>query len=152
MKSEKGITLISVTIYVIVMTLLVAIISIITNYFYKNINLNSTQEDINNQYTKFISYFSEEVNKENNKILEINTEYSDSGNKISYIIFASGNQYTFIQENKSIYIGKVKIASYVKDCDFIQLSDTSVEINITFENGEQEINRTNTFNLKNSNF
>lgn len=152
MKSEKGITLISVTIYVIVMTLLVAIISIITNYFYQNINLNSTQEDINNQYTKFISYFSEEVNKENNEIRETKTEYSDSGNKISYIIFSSGNQYTFIQENKSIYIGKVKIASYVKNCDFIQLSDTSVEINITFENGEQEINRTNTFNLKNSNF
>ena len=92
------------------------------------------------------------MNKENNEIRETKTEYSDSGNKISYIIFASGNQYTFIQENKSIYIGKVKIASYVKDCDFIQLSDTSVEINITFENGEQEINRTNTFNLKNSNF
>ena len=32
MKSEKGVTLISVTIYVIVMTLLVAIISVITNY------------------------------------------------------------------------------------------------------------------------
>ena len=87
MKSEKGVTLISVTIYVIVMTLLVAIISVITNYFYKNVELNSKQEEINNQYTKFISYFTEEVNKENNKILEINTEYSDLGNKISYIIF-----------------------------------------------------------------
>ena len=94
MKSEKGVTLISVTIYVIVMTLLVAIISVITNYFYKNVELNSKQEEINNQYTKFISYFTEEVNKENNKILEINTEYSDLENKISYIIFSSGNQYT----------------------------------------------------------
>ena len=111
MKSEKGVTLISVTIYVIVMTLLVAIISVITNYFYKNVELNSKQEEINNQYTKFISYFTEEVNKENNKILEINTEYSDLGNKISYIIFSSGNQYTFMQENESIYVGKVKIAS-----------------------------------------
>ena len=55
MKSEKGVTLISVTIYVIVMTLLVAIISVITNYFYKNVELNSKQEEINNQYTKFIS-------------------------------------------------------------------------------------------------
>ena len=63
MKSEKGVTLISVTIYVIVMTLLVAIISVITNYFYKNVELNSKQEEINNQYTKFISYFTEEVNK-----------------------------------------------------------------------------------------
>lgn len=152
MKSEKGVTLISVTIYVIVMTLLVAIISVITNYFYKNVELNSKQEEINNQYTKFISYFTEEVNKENNKILEINTEYSDSGNKISYIIFSSGNQYTFMQENESIYVGKVKIASSVKDCDFISVDDTKIEINIIFEGEENDIVRTNTFNLKNSNF
>lgn len=149
MKSEKGLTLISVTVYVIVMALLVGVISIITNYFYKNVNLNTEQENINKQYTKFISYFSEEINTENNKILEINTDNSTPGKKISYVIFSTGNQYTFMEENQAIYIGQVKIASNVKDCEFISSSDKSIEVNMVLEGTEgQEITRNNKFNLK----
>ena len=148
MKSERGITLISITIYVIVMTLLVALISIITNYFYKNINISSKQEEINNQYTKFVSYFSEEVNNPENKILEVKTENDETDNKISYIIFSSGNQYTFVKQNKAIYQGKVKIASFIKDCDFILENETTLKVNITFEGEELDIVRMNTFNMK----
>lgn len=148
MKSERGITLISITIYVIVMTLLVALISIITNYFYKNVNISSKQEEINNQYTKFVSYFSEEVNNPENKILEVKTENDETDNKISYIIFSSGNQYTFVKQNKAIYQGKVKIASFIKDCDFILENETTLKVNITFEGEELDIVRMNTFNMK----
>ena len=148
MKSERGITLISITIYVIVMTLLVALISIITNYFYKNVNISSKQEEINNQYTKFVSYFSEEVNNPENKILEVKTENGETDNKISYIIFSSGNQYTFVKQNKAIYQGKVKIASFIKDCDFILENETTLKVNITFEGEELDIVRMNTFNMK----
>ena len=148
MKSERGITLISITIYVIVMTLLVALISIITNYFYKNVNISSKQEEINNQYTKFVSYFSEEVNNPENKILEVKTENDETDNKISYIIFSSGNQYTFVKQNKAIYQGKVKIASFIKDCDFILENETALKVNITFEGEELDIVRMNTFNMK----
>ena len=148
MKSERGITLISITIYVIVMTLLVALISIITNYFYKNVNISSKQEEINNQYTKFVSYFSEEVNNPENKILEVKTENDETDNKISYIIFSSGNQYTFVKQNKAIYQGKVKIASFIKDCDFILENEKTLKVNITFEGEEVDIVRMNTFNMK----
>lgn len=148
MKSDKGVTLISVTIYVIAMVLLVAVISVITSYFYKNIKLNVTKEDLNKQYTKFISYFSEEANLDNNRLLEVSTDDSVPENKVSYVIFSSENQYTFMQKNKSIYVGKVKIATYVKDCNFIKLNDNSVKVNIVFEADGHTITRTNTFNLK----
>ena len=98
MKSQKGITLISLTIYVIVMVVLVAIITTLTAYFYKNVDTTSKQDDINKQYTKFLSYFSEEINREENEIVEI-----DQDNR--YIIFSSGNQYTFVPENEGIYQG-----------------------------------------------
>ena len=45
MKSEKGITLISLTIYVIVMTIVVAVVGIVTGVFVKNIQKSSFYTD-----------------------------------------------------------------------------------------------------------
>ena len=68
MKTEKGVTLISVTIYVIVMLIVVSIITVLTVYFYRNVDVNSANEDFNQQYTRFNSYFTEEINRKGNKI------------------------------------------------------------------------------------
>ena len=38
MKSDKGITLISITIYVIVMAIVVGVVAIISTFFYSNMN------------------------------------------------------------------------------------------------------------------
>ena len=46
MKTEKGVTLISVTIYVIVMLIVVSIITVLTVYFYRNVDVNSANEGI----------------------------------------------------------------------------------------------------------
>ena len=93
--------------------------------------------------------------EEENKILEeineqeeVKTENDETDNKISYIIFSSGNQYTFVKQNKAIYQGKVKIASFIKDCDFILENETTLKVNITFEGEELDIVRMNTFNMK----
>ena len=71
MRTEKGLTLISVTIYIIVMLIIVSVITVLTSYFYKNVNIQSINQDLNQQYTKFNSYFIKEVNKKGNKILDI---------------------------------------------------------------------------------
>ena len=71
MKSEKGITLVSVIIYVIAMLIIVTVVSVITSYFYKNINVGTLKENLNQEYTKFNSFFIEEVNRKGNKIIEI---------------------------------------------------------------------------------
>ena len=67
MRTEKGLTLISVTIYIIVMLIIVSVITVLTSYFYKNVNIQSINQDLNQQYTKFNSYFIKEVNKKGNK-------------------------------------------------------------------------------------
>ena len=141
MKSQKGITLISLTIYIIVMVILVGVITTLTTYFYKNVNTSSEQDDINKQYTKFLSYFSEEVNKEGNEIVEIS-------NDKTYIIFSDGNQYTFVEDNDSIYQGMIKIASNIDDCKFTQVSDNKFTVTITGINANT---RTNTFTMNTKN-
>lgn len=143
MQTEKGLTLISVTIYVIAMLIIVAVITVLTSYFYRNIDINSVSQDLNQQYTKFNSYFTEEVNKKGNKLLEIGETKSDNGNSTqNYIIFSSGNQYTYIPENQGIYMNKVKIAQNITGCTFTSAEGengkTIISVVIKGENFEKE--------------
>lgn len=126
MKFQKGITLISLTIYLIAMVIIIAVITVITGYFYKNVDISNENEEINKQYTRFNSYFSEEVNRKNNKVIECKTidDKSVENDKISYIALSSGNQYTYIEKNKAIYLNNIKIASHVEDCEFIETIGT----------------------------
>ena len=127
MQTERGVTLISATIYIIVMLIIVTIITVLTSYFYKNVDIHSATQNLNQQYTKFNSYFTEEVNKKGNKILDIQSpiklndeeaEVQNNVKKQNYIIFSSGNQYTYIPKNKGIYMNKVKIAQNITGCIF----------------------------------
>lgn len=108
MKSEKGVTLISLTIYIITLTIVVGIIAVISGVFFKNIN---DLEETNplEEYTIFNTYFSNEVNKEKIKVLDFDS---------NYIVFDNGVQYTFVKENKGIYMNKVKICKDVESCTF----------------------------------
>lgn len=146
MKAEKGITLISVTIYIIVMLIIVSVISVITSYFYKNVDINSANENLNKQYTKFNSYFVQEVNKKGNKLLEIGETENSSGNGIQrYIIFLNGNQYTYISENKGIYMNQIKIAENITDCTFTSRENngkTTITVTIEGEGFKKETSYT----------
>ena len=123
MQKEKGVTLISVTIYIIVMLIIVSVITVITSYFYNNVDVNAVSQDINQQYTRFNSYFTEEINKKGNKVIDIQSisttgtegEIESNTNQQNYIVFSSGNQYTYIPANKGIYMNNVKIAQNIKE-------------------------------------
>lgn len=127
MKAQKGVTLISLTIYIIVMVIVVAIVSVISSYFYSNINGTSDTIDPLTEYTKFNSFFTDEVNHSNIKVLEC-------GENGDYIVFDNGVQYTFVPENKGIYRNKVKICKEVESCNFeykIQNGKDVVVVNLT---------------------
>ena len=135
MKSEKGITLVSLIIYVIAMLITVTIMTIVTSYFYQNVDVSAEKYTYFSEFTKFESYFSEETTKQGNRIVEINpenTQDNPNAQKNSeqvYLILSSGNQYTYIKQNKAIYQNNVKITSGVEDCSITQ----------NIENGKQTI-------------
>ena len=113
MKTEKGITLISILIYVIAMVIVIAVIASLTGYFYTNIDINTESQDIRKQYTKFNSFFTDDINKSGNIIID-----SDIESENPYIVFANKNQYTFIKNNKAIYFNRIKIATNIDKCTF----------------------------------
>ena len=118
MESQKGVTLISLTIYVVGMSVIIALIVVVSNFFYSNIEKNSDVVNPTLEYTRFNTFFSDEVTHSNIKVLEC---------KSNYVTFDNGVQYTFIEANKGIYRNKVKIVKDVSNCQF----------SLEMENGKQ---------------
>lgn len=139
LKSEKGITLISLILYVISMLITVTIITVITGYFTKNIDVEAESYTYYSESIKFESFFSEEVNLEDNKIIDV---YNGTGTEQTYIVFSSGNQYTYVPNNKAIYQNNVKIASGVQSCSFTEIlknGKNGVKVEFTIKgNAESE--------------
>lgn len=137
MKNNKGITLTSLIIYIIGMLIVIATIATLTSFFYKNVDINELNKESTEQFTKFSSVFSKEINQKNNKIIECKTSNEVIGGKeykISYIIFLSGNQYTYKQEKNTIYKNNIKICTGVEDCDFsYTFINSTYQIKVNFK-------------------
>lgn len=139
MKSNKGVTLTSLIIYVIGMTIMVSIIATLTSFFYKNIDIGDINSNTT-QYTKFTSILSEEVNKKNNSVIDCQS-LTDG---VSYIVFSSGNQYTFNQKSKSVYRNNVKICDNIDTCDFsYTYIDSKYKIKVSFKTANIDMTRSN---------
>lgn len=118
MKSEKGITLTSLIIYIFAMFMVLGIISVLTGYFYKNFDIIETKEDFSFKYTRLMAHFSKEINLSENEIISVSTiNEGDIDEEQVRILFGSGNQYTYIPKNKSIYLGTYKICDGIDDVE-----------------------------------
>ena len=141
MKSEKGATLISLTVYVIVLSVVIGVMGILSGFFFKNIK---NVKDINplTEFTKFNSFFTDEINHKDIKVLECKT----NGNN-SYIVFSNGVQYSFIAANKGIYKNKTKICNSIDKCQFTTINTNGKEkIKVEFQAGE--LTKNITYKLK----
>lgn len=125
MKSEKGVTLTSLIIYVIAMSIIIATVATITNYYYGNIKGLSKRTEVSKEYTKFSSYLINEINEKNNHVL---TEMLDSNKE--KIIFSNGNQ--FLYTNNAIYFNKIKICKDVTSCQF-EYDESNNKIKVTIQ-------------------
>ena len=130
MKLQKGITLISLIIYIIVMIMIVVIGFMINNYLYTNTNALLNKINPNTEYSKFSSLFLDEINYPNLKVLEYGEDY---------IVFDNGVQYTYVAENKGIYRNKIKICRNVEMCTFeTKIKNGNQVVGITMKIGETE--------------
>ena len=138
MKEQKGVTLVSLTVYVIVMAIVIGVLATITTFFYKNIDETNAEIDPITEYTTFNSYFSDEVNHPNIKIVKCGSNEDNSQN---YIIFSNGVQYTFVPGNKGIYRNTVKICRNIEKCTFEEKIENGKSIVVVnFESGNTKKN------------
>lgn len=123
MKTEKGVTLTSLIIYIVAMLITVATIATMTKYFYGNLDNLTDRNKVSKNYTSFNSYFTTDVNEQGNEVL-----YSEE----SMLVFTNGNQYTF--KDNGIYMNKINICNNVNSCTFevdnTEKTKITVKINI----------------------
>lgn len=121
MKKEKGVTLISLIVYVILMTFVVAGISAITTTFYTNVNDMDKSSESSVSFSKFNMYFINDIKSENVRIVD--------STSTSVVLSFKGNNgaqqtVTYKAQGDGLYRDKVKIFNKLKDIK-IDANETS---------------------------
>lgn len=135
MKKEKGITLVSLVLYVIVMAIVIVVMSEIINNFYNNTTTvqGNVQEIV--EFSKFNNYFLSEVKTNNNKVDSVST---------NYILFSSGNSFSL--SNNVIYYNNKRVCEGVTNMqiqlgrDGDGLDETIINVTLEFNNYKKSIN------------
>ena len=129
LKSNKGITMTSLVIYVIVLMIVIALLSGFSGYFYKNVNLITIKEASDEQFTRFIAYLTKDLNQNNAFFIRTGTDNGESNNYL--ILKIDGNiEHQYLFENETLYyIDKIKnkkitLCNNVNLCNF-EYDDTN---------------------------
>lgn len=105
MKSEQGVTLTSLVIYIAVATVLISTMAVMSSHFFANIQLVKNQSDYVVEYNKFNMFFIQDV-KANKAASIIGTT----------IVFEDGTKYEY--KDESIYRNDKKIAKNIRTASF----------------------------------
>lgn len=131
MKSEKGVTLTSLVLYIMLVLIVLGILVTLTTSFQNGIKNINDEGTSNVEIDKFNIYFLKEVKKKGNKISSINS---------SEITFTTDSKYTF--KEGSIYLNdNIKISDDIDKCVFSKsLIDgkTIINVNIKAKNSEEK--------------
>ena len=96
MKSSKGITLVSLMIYIIALSIVIGVIATFTRYFYRNSNEASYSLDASEKYARVVEYLTDDVNYN-----EFDDVVIDDTNIIFYI--KNGGVHKYYYDNGNIY-------------------------------------------------
>lgn len=118
MKSQKGVTMLALVIYVASFMMITGIVGAITTYFYNNMKLIDTNISTSSEYNKLNLYMAKYTKDEDYEIIK----YDETDGK--YITFegpspadGSLNKYTFVQPSGSdiLYLNQTKLCSNVDE-------------------------------------
>lgn len=113
MKAERGVTLIILSIYVIIFSIIIALLANLSNFIYGNLGGISDSNIDLTEFNKFNMYFIEDV--KNNKQVLVQNLADDNDREFVQIVFADGDAYTYTIGDDAIYKNNQKIASDILD-------------------------------------
>lgn len=125
-KTQKGMSLVSLIIYLLAVIAVVGIVTRISAFFYKNVDETTEDTISNSEFIKFNTYFTKEINLDKNFVKQV----GEGGN---YIIFEKSNhQYTFL--DNAIYMDNIKICSDIDNCVFSAIDNKNVRVDLIINN------------------
>lgn len=131
MKSQKGVTLTSLAIYITVVLIVVGILAVITGNLQGNIKQIYSEGTNNSEIDKFNLYFLKEVKKQGNGISVISQ---------NEILFTTGNRYIFKDDNCIYLNDTIKVAENIEICEFDRdlVNEKVIIVKIKAINGEEK--------------
>lgn len=130
MKSEKGITLTSLVIYIMISTIVISAMAFMTSTFVNNIQQVKDQQNYAPEFNQFAMFFIQDV--KSNKTATVTGKT---------VLFEDGTQYRYEKTEKQIYRNNMVIAKKIDDLSFT-LRNVTVEstekniIDVRFKSGE----------------
>lgn len=143
-KSNKGVTITGLVIYVSSFFMICAVIAVITTFFHNNTEVLSSQATASAEYDILNAYLAKEAKTENNKPIIPGTPATES-NRIK---FEKENQY--IYKGNAIYLCNETtnkcfiVANYIEDAAFIVNNNNTFTMKIIILGKEY----TQTYHLK----
>lgn len=112
LKSEKGVTLLGLIVYVTTFICVTALVGVVSNFFYSNTSvLDETTADAS-QFTKLQLYIANEFETKRSTVVD--TTLDDSiADEYEFIEFSSGNK--LIYHQGYIFYNKINICNNVQD-------------------------------------
>lgn len=103
MRSNKGITLTSLIIYIIVFSIVIGTVSMITGMFTSNFDYAIIESTSHEQYTRFTTYLTDDLNS-------INLDEVTVKQPLEYIqiTFKDGTRHQYVFEERNIYYKSIK--------------------------------------------
>ena len=148
MNYNKGVTLISLTIYIILLIVAIGVLSSITRYFMKNLNEITVSENSDELFNKFFSFINNDLS--NNDLIYIKTGKDNEKNR-EYLLFKFINkaEHIYLVENGELYYLENQNIDNINDYDKVilickevsNIEEDSISKDIfKYENSKLEVN------------
>lgn len=133
MKNQKGITMASLGVYIVVSIIVVATLATIMANYKNSIKTMDNDAEYLSEYNKFNLYFLEEVKKPENSSMERANSIGTKENEYNSIKFKTGNEFMYKIKEEILYLNKstgekIKLIKNVKKCTF-EFSEIDPEAN-----------------------
>lgn len=136
MKSNRGVTLASLMIYVIGLIVIIGMMNTFVTYFYKNVDDILIDDTAEEQFSKFLSYITKDVNSEELTYIQSSTDPTQE-----YIVFkfSNGIEHQYIIDSHRLYF--ITVGENVdKKITLCKSVTNGVPESFTYRNKEIKIN------------
>ena len=149
-KSQSGVSLISVIVYIFSMVIAVSTVMMLNSFFFDNILDMRGIGEISNQNNKFNMFFLNDMKEcYYFELLDTNDFQNNNIQKLQFVVNQNSSEtITYSLVNSEIYRNNVKIVDNVSDLKFEKLKDKNgLKVFIKFSYESQEKSYTTTYYL-----
>lgn len=147
LKSNRGITLTSLIIYVIVLMIVISIMSVFFGNFFKDTKKLTINEISKEQYTKFLSYVTKDINSD--ELRFVKSGVTSENEKYLIFKFENEDEHQYILANDNIYF---LIINELQPKKILLCQNVSTSVEYPFEYSEVDKTIDINFNINKEQF